>query len=52
METVSFQPFFSLKEPEIPVRARHKFSETGFKFIQLNGSECSGYVQQDGFAPL
>lgn len=37
---------------EIPLQALHRFSETHFKFIQLNWSEYSGYVQQEWFAPL
>lgn len=52
MERVSLQPFSSLKEPEIPLQALQRFSETDFKFIQLNWSKYNGYKQQDWFAPL
>lgn len=52
METASLQSFSSLKGPEIPLQALHGFSETEFKFIWVNWSEYSGYIQQDWFAPL
>lgn len=52
MERVYPQPFSSLKEPEIPLQALQRFSETDFKFIRLNWSKYSGYIQQDWFAPL
>lgn len=46
-------PFsISLKGQEIALQALHRLSETDFKFIQLNWSEYSGYIQQDWFAPL